>query len=83
MSYCVYYVAAAHRHMVWLIVAHLKSHDNIAFHRTMDGSRDVLEFFVPPSQEETLVTMLTIYRDEGLIFSFKKEENRFENCQST
>lgn len=73
---CTYYTAPAHRHMIWLIMAHIKSHDNVVFHRTMDGTRDVLEFFVPEDTEERLVSWLELYKDEGLIFSYKKEENR-------
>ena len=46
--YCSYYTAAAHRQMIWLIIAHIKSNDNVVFHRTMDGTKDVLEFFVSP-----------------------------------
>jgi len=74
--YCSYYVVSAQRHMIWLLVAHLKSHDNIAFHRTMDGSRDVLEFFVTPSYEDLLVNWFKLYTEEGIIFSFEKRENR-------
>ncbi len=74
--YCSYYVVAAHRHMIWLIVAHLKSHDNIAFHRTMDNSSDVLEFFVTPAHEEQLIAWFKLYQEEGFIFSYEKKENR-------
>ena len=75
--YCNYYVVAAQRHMIWLLVAHLKSHDNIAFHRTMDGgANDVLEFFVTPAHEEQLVKWFQLYLEEGFIFSYKKEPNR-------
>ena len=76
--YCNYYVVAAQRHMVWLIVAHLKSHDNVAFHRTMDGSSDVLEFFVTPVHEEQLVSWFKLYLEEGFIFSYEKKENRIQ-----
>jgi len=75
--YCSYYIVAAQKHMIWLLVAHLKSHDNIAFHRTMEGTGDcMLEFFVPPAQEETLVRWLALYQEEGFIFSYRKEKNR-------
>ncbi len=77
--YCSYYVVAAQRHMIWLLVAHLKSHDNIAFHRTMDGNNnDVLEFFVTPAHEEQLVQWFELYREEGFIFSYQKQPNRIE-----
>jgi len=74
--YCSYYVVAAQRHMIWLLVAHLKSNDNVAFHRTMDNSTDTLEFFIPPAQEETMLRWFKLYQEEGFIFSFRKEENR-------
>lgn len=74
--YCSYYIVHAHRHMIWLMIAHLKSHDNIAFHRTMDGARDILEFFVTPAYEEQLLTWFDLYIEEGVIFSYRKEPNR-------
>ena len=74
--YCSYYIVHAHRHMIWLMIAHLKSHDNIAFHRTMDGARDVLEFFVTPAHEEQLLKWFELYKEEGIIFSYQKEKNR-------
>ena len=76
--YCSYYVVAAHRHMIWLIVAHLKSHDNIAFHRTMDRETDVLEFFVTPAHEKQIVEWFNLYIEEGFIFSYEKKENRLQ-----
>lgn len=62
--------------MIWLMIAHLKSHDNIAFHRTMDGARDILEFFVTPAYEEQLLKWFELYQEEGIIFSYRKEQNR-------
>jgi len=62
--------------MMWLIIAHLKSNDNVAHHRTMDGTNDRLEFFVPESMEETFLQFLHAYKEAGLIISFKKEANR-------
>lgn len=59
--------------MMWLIVAHLKSNDNVAYHRTMDGTNDQLEFFVPPSMEEKFLSFLHAYVDAGYMLSFKKE----------
>lgn len=81
--YCSYYVVTAHRHMIWLIVAHLKSHDNVAFHRTMDGARDVLEFFVTPPYEEQLVKWFDLYQEEGFIFGYKKEINRLISSEES
>ncbi len=81
--YCNYYVVAAHRRMIWLIVAHLKSHDNIAFHRTMDGESDVLEFFVTPEHEQQLVSWFELYKEEGFIFSYQKKDNRMTQILPT
>lgn len=75
--YCSYYTAAAHRHMIWLIIAHIKSNDNVVFHRTIDGTKDMLEFFVSPDQEGRLLEWLELYKNEGIIFSYQKEKNRF------
>jgi hypothetical protein len=75
--YCSYYTAPAHRQMIWLIIAHIKSNDNVVFHRTMDGTKDMLEFFVSPSQEYRLVEWLELYKSEGVIFSYEKKQNRF------
>ena len=74
--YCSYYTAAAHRQMIWLIIAHIKSNDNVVFHRTMDGTKDVLEFFVSPKLEYRLLEWLELYKEEGIIFSYEKQENR-------
>jgi len=62
--------------MIWLIIAHIKSNDNIVFHRTMDGTKDVLEFFVSPELESRLLEWLDLYESEGLIFSYEKKPNR-------
>ena len=75
--YCSYYTAAAHRHMIWLIIAHIKSNDNVVFHRTIDGTKDMLEFFVSPDQEYRLIEWLELYKNEGIIFSYEKKLNRF------
>jgi hypothetical protein len=69
--------------MIWLIVAHLKSHDNIAFHRTMDGESDVLEFFVTPEHEQQLVSWFELYKEEGFIFSYQKKDNRMTQILPT
>lgn len=69
--------------MIWLIVAHLKSHDNIAFHRTMDGESDVLEFFVTPEHEQQLVSWFELYKEEGFIFSYQKKDNRMPQILPT
>ena len=74
--YCSYYTAAAHKQMIWLIIAHIKSNDNVVFHRTMDGTKDVLEFFVAPELENRLIEWLDLYVDEGMIFSYEKGDNR-------
>jgi hypothetical protein len=80
---CSYYIVTAHRRMIWLIVAHIKSHDNIAFHRTMDGESDILEFFVTPAHEQQLVSWFELYKEEGFIFSYQKQENRMLTPQTT
>ena len=74
--YCVYYTAPAQKHMIWMIIAHIKSNDNVVFHRTMDGTKDMLEFFVTPELEDRLVEWLDLYVNEGIIFSYEKQENR-------
>ena len=74
--YCAYYTAAAQKQMIWLIIPHIKSNDNVVFHRTMDGTNDMLEFFVSPELEDQLVAWLDVYVSEGVIFSYQKQPNR-------
>lgn len=74
--YCLYYTAHVRKEKIWLIIAHLKSHDNIAFHRTMDGGNNIMEFFVPPAHEKIFTAFMDAYQRHGLLNSYHQAPNR-------
>jgi len=76
MNYCRYYQAYAYKEKIWFIIGHIKSHDNIVFHRTMDGTNDVLEFFVPESFNMLFLSWLETYKKAGLIKTYEEKPNR-------
>lgn len=84
-NYCFYYTAKAVKSYMWLIIAHLKSNDNIAFHRTMDGKNDEMEFFVTPGQLPHFLSFLESYKEAGFILNYQEEPNRilFNNDTSS
>jgi hypothetical protein len=78
MHYCYYYQAKIPPHNCWLITGLLRSHDHIAFDRTIDVENSIFEFFVPQGQEEEFVVFMRAMLSHGIIDWFKKLPNRIE-----
>ena len=76
--FCTYYYAHAVKEKMWLLMAHLKSHDNIAFHRTVDGTSNIMEFFVPPAHDKLFRGFLELYTKAGILESYEQRKNRLE-----
>ncbi|MGD1997876.1 MAG: hypothetical protein PVJ92_03105 [Candidatus Dependentiae bacterium] len=74
--FCTYYYAQAVKEKMWLLMAHLKSFDSIAFHRTVDGTNDQMEFFVPPAHDKLFRHFLELYTKEGILEWYEQRENR-------
>ncbi|HSC25398.1 MAG TPA: hypothetical protein VLB80_04265 [Candidatus Babeliales bacterium] len=77
--YCSYYQAYVERALCWYVTAALRSCDHIAFDRTLDPSKSLFEFFVPPSTEEHFLALMHYFHSKGLVRDLKKLPNRLEN----
>ncbi len=71
-----YYLMNTTSKNVMYITALLKSMDNVAFHRTVEGTSNVIEFFVAPEQEPAFNDLLKWLKECRLEFSIQQTANR-------
>ena len=76
MSYCMYYQATAQKEYVWFIGGILRAEENKWFYRTVDGTPNDLEFFIPPAYEDDFLQLIKHLQRQGSIISYEKKENR-------
>ena len=76
--YGFYYQAKALKEKTWFIIGVIKSEDNLAFVRTIDKQKGILEFFVPPSQNQKFLRLVDYFAQKGLLSDFTKKENRLK-----
>lgn len=79
MSYCAYYQARVVRKDTWLLVSFLRSHEHVAFDRTLDKDQSLFEFFVPLSQEELFCKIMNSLEKKGIVYQLTKLPNRLEH----
>ncbi len=76
--YCSYYHVVVVRKMMWFVVGYFRSEENFVFERALDGSGTVLEFFVPPGNEQLFCKILAGLQQQGSVISYEQLENRYE-----
>lgn len=74
--YCQYYQALVNVPKTWFIGGIFRSQDYVAFERTLEGTNDIIEFFVPASQEESFLSLMEYLVKHGYVYKFEKMPNR-------
>ena len=77
MAYSIYYQAEIPKRFGWYITAILRSHDNLAFDRTIDVQKNVFEFFVAPEKEDEFIYFMNLMEQKGAALNVTKLPNRF------
>lgn len=78
-----YYIAEVNVRMTWLIGGIFRNEDNITFERTIDGSNNLLEFFVPEGQVEEFLFLVDYLMKHHLIYSIQEAPNRYLQTKTT
>lgn len=73
MANGVYFTAHVDTKQIWLIIGHIKSNDSIAFHRTIEGANDRMEFLVSEAHKTLFIEYLTAYQKAGAVISYTQE----------
>ena len=68
----VYYQAHVERKLSWLLSGVMKSVEHVAFDRTLDKQKGIVEFFVPVSMEETFLQIMDYLKKEQVVLSLEK-----------
>ncbi|MBY0353094.1 hypothetical protein K2W90_01900 [Candidatus Babeliales bacterium] len=76
--YCKYYQAQVLKEKTWLVIGVFRNEDNVAFARALEGRRNVIEFFVPDSQEEQFLHVIDCLMEKGAILSCEEKPNRIK-----
>lgn len=76
--YCEYYQAHVEAKYTWFIGGVFRNQDYVTFDRTLDGTNDIIEYFVPASQEENFLHLMNYMVRAGYVFKFEKMPNRLQ-----
>lgn len=76
MNYCSYYQALVDKTFCWYVVAILKSHEHLAFDRTLDTPTNLFEFYVPEAREQEFLRLMVHFEKEHLVSNVQKLPNR-------
>lgn len=76
MSYCFYYTAYVTPAHCWFLAATLRSHEHLAFDRTLDVEKSIFEFFVPQINESYFLELMDYYQKAGIVKNLQKLPNR-------
>ncbi|OGB97571.1 hypothetical protein A3F06_03505 [candidate division TM6 bacterium RIFCSPHIGHO2_12_FULL_36_22] len=78
MTYSLYYQAEIPKQFGWYITAILRSHDHLAFDRTIDVQKNIFEFFISPDKEEEFLYFMQLMEQKGAALNVKKLPNRLK-----
>ena len=76
MNYCLYYQAHVEPARCWYLTAILRSHEHVAFDRTIDVEHSIFEFFVPADSEHMFLQIMSFFQDKGIVHNLQKQPNR-------
>lgn len=76
--YCSYFQAIVHKPDTWYLVAILRSFEHLAFDRTLDTQKGIVEFFVPQDMQNTFITLMDYFKDAGVVLNWQQLPNRLE-----
>jgi len=76
MNSCLYYQAHINKKDCWFFVAIFRSFEHLAFDRTLDKNSSLFEIFVSPSQQALFESIMTDFKNAGVVLDFQKLPNR-------
>jgi hypothetical protein len=76
--YSVYFRAQVVSSAIWLITGCLRSAEGYVLERTLDGSGDIIEFFVSSDCVDEFTSFMELFRRKSMIVWFKQMPNRVE-----
>lgn len=76
--FCQYYQARVRKEMAWFVVGGFRNEGNIAFVRAVDGSSDLLEFFVPEDCVDEFLHVVRYMQERGYFLTFEQLDNRLQ-----
>ena len=79
MNFCCYYQALVNRAECLFLSAVFRNESHVAFVRTLDKKKDILEFFVPQAMEQRFLHLMNYFQTRGIVFTFEKLPHRLEN----
>ncbi len=71
-----YYQAIVDVPYTWFVFGVFRNEDNLVFERTVEGSPNILEFFVTKDQEAEFLHVMDYLVKGGYILSVEKKVNR-------
>jgi len=76
MAYSVYFQATVKRDKICLFTAILRSCEYLAFDRTIDAKKNILELFVSPDSEKEFLSLMDYFESKGIVLDLHKLPNR-------
>ena len=76
--YSLYYQAQVDKTHTWQVTALLRSHEHVAFDRTLNKETGLIEFFVSPANEAIFLEVMHYFEHKGLVHNLMKLPNRLE-----
>jgi len=74
--YSLYYVGKFERKRCWLLSSVMRGTEHVAFDRSIDKKNGIFEFFVPKDTELIFLQVMDYLKQEGVLYSLEKKENR-------
>lgn len=74
--YGIYFQAHVPPASCLLVIGILKSYEHVAFARTIDVQKSVLEFFVTQETKSAFLAIMSIFSKHSMIFDLQEMPNR-------
>lgn len=74
--YSVYFRAQIVTSAIWLVTGCLRSAEGYVLERTLDGSSDIIEFYVSEDCVDMFVEFMDMFSRKSMIVWFKRMPNR-------
>ena len=62
----------------WFVLGIIRNEENVAFERSIDKAKGILEFYVPTECEPQFIRIINILKNDGYITNITKQRNRLE-----
>jgi len=66
------------KNSIWFFTGSLRSAEGYVLERTLEGTTDLLEFFVTPSYVEEFEILMEMFRVKKVVVWFEKMPNQIE-----